>query len=252
MSGEPWSPLTAALDRAADQGCTIAVWLRDDDAVAPSPALARLTATCERHAMPVLLAVIPANAIPELAAFTAEHPMLAATQHGYSHANHAAPGERACELGGGRPLAAILDDLRRGRERLTHLFGSTAADILVPPWNRIDDAVRPALAGLGFRALSTFGPVVAPMVGIATLNTDLDIIDWRNGKVCRAHAALVQRLATLVDDAVARPHPIGLLTHHLIHDEAAWSFLDQGLQHLARHSAVRFASAADLCRPLSG
>ena len=39
-----------------------ALWLRDDDAVAPAPRFAQLTDLCARHDVPLCAAVIPAEA----------------------------------------------------------------------------------------------------------------------------------------------------------------------------------------------
>lgn len=242
---DPWAPVIEALDRAAAEGRTIRVWLRDDDAVSVTPALERLTALCAKHAMPVLLAIIPEPAEPGLPAFCARHPGLIPAQHGFRHVNHAAPGEKARELGGTRAVADILDDLRSGRAKLSSLFGQTC-DVLVPPWNRIDPDLLPALPGLGFRALSTFGPPSNTATGLVQLNCDIDPIDWREGKVCRPHDRLLQDLQRLIGEASGSGRPIGLLTHHLVHDQAAWEFCEAALSHLGRHGAVRFAAAHDL------
>lgn len=40
--------------------------------------------------------------------------------------------------------------------------------------------------------------------------------------------------------------PLGILTHHLIHEAALWAFLDQLFLRLTRHPAVRFVSARNL------
>jgi hypothetical protein len=45
--------------------------------------------------------------------------------------------------------------------------------------------------------------------------------------------------------------PIGLLTHHLVADEAVWAFCEAVLDILASHPAVRFATLAKLWLPAS-
>ena len=77
-----WLPLAAELDRWSEAGRQIRLWLRDDDAVAPTPALDRLSALGERFALPVLLAVIPAQAEPALAEALRDRPSLLPCQHG--------------------------------------------------------------------------------------------------------------------------------------------------------------------------
>ena len=196
-----WPGVKAELDRAFDTGRTVRIWLRDDDCVAVTPALERLASLCCGVGLPILLAVIPEPAEPDLAGWIGAHPAVTPCQHGFAHRNHAAPGERARELGGLRPAEAVLDELARGRAMLQALFGDRLSDILVPPWNRIDAALVPRLPGLGFSALSTFGPPEPD--GMRRLNSDLDIIDWRNGRVGRSVEDLARKLAGLL----ARPSP---------------------------------------------
>ncbi|MCW6510582.1 polysaccharide deacetylase [Lichenifustis flavocetrariae] len=234
-----WAPVSAALDRAAESGRTIEVWLRDDDAVSSTAALDRLAALARSRQLPVLLAVIPQRADWNLADFIAAEPLFTPTQHGFSHTNHARAGERACEMGGDRPLTSVLDDVMRGRDKLAALFGRRHAHILVPPWNRVDPALLPHLPDARFCALSTFADAHAGNRDLPVLNSTLDIIDWRNGRRCHAEAKLVQRLSDLID----RPEPIGILTHHLVHDDEAWQFLDHAFGWLASHGSVRLTSA---------
>lgn len=230
----------AALDRFAEAGRPLGVWLRDDDAVAPTAALDRLVALCALVRLPILLAVIPAGAEAALGAFVADHPSVNPCQHGFAHRNQAAAGERAIELGGERPLEAVCAELAEGRARLENLFGPRLRPVLVPPWNRIAPALEARLPGLGYSVLSTFGPPGPAVPGLKRLNCDLDIIDWRNGRVGRSPEDLDRRLAALVADRHAAEAPVGILTHHLAHDRAAWEGLELMLRCLGRHPAVRF------------
>ena len=237
-----WAPVGAALERAAAGGRTVEIWLRDDDAVTATGALERLTGLARDVELPILLAVIPGPADRHLARFVAAEPLLTPTQHGFMHENHAGPDARACELGGRRTPALVLDDLARGRDRMRDLFPDAHTDILVPPWNRIAPELLPHLPSLGFGALSTFADLHAGTAGLDVVNCNLDIIDWRNGRVGHREDKLVGRLATLIDSGA----PVGLLTHHLAHDAAAWRFLERALPYFAARPEVRFTSADHL------
>ena len=237
---DDWDAARGALDAAAAEGRTVHIWLRDDDCVAPTPALERLVALCDAVSLPILLAVIPEPAEAGLAPWLAAHPSVTFCQHGLAHRNHALSGERARELGG-RSVAAVLDDLARGRERMRDLFGGALADVLVPPWNRIDDAVIPHLASAGYSALSCFAPTPDPSP-LPRLDCDLDIVDWRGGRVGRPLGDLAGKVAGIV----ARQDRLGILTHHLAHDDAAWTALGAMLDGLAAHRAVRFSHARSL------
>ena len=235
-----WQPLQAELDIWRDDGQTARFWLRDDDAIAPTPALDRLIAILERHHIPALLAIIPKGAGPELAARLAGVDLVLPCQHGFSHRNHASPGEKPQELGLHRGLAPVLADLRAGRDRLSALFGDSLRSVLVPPWNRIDPALAPNLAELGFTALSTFSEPAPPGFRI---DANVDIIDWRATRSGHEHPKLVTKLVEALVAARKNQHaPVGILAHHLVHGERAWSFLEGLGAALASHRAARWVS----------
>lgn len=212
--------LQQALDRAAAEGRRLRFWLRDDDAVEPSAALDRLLALTAGR-VPLALAVIPAFTGQALADRLAGQAQVTVAVHGWAHANHAGEGEKKQELGAHRPVAVVLDELARGLAHLTALYGPRAAPVLVPPWNRIDPAVVAGLPGHGFRALSVFGPPKpAPL---RMINSTVDIMDWHGTRGGRSDDALLAEVLAGID----RDAPIGILTHHLVHDAQAWGFLDR-------------------------
>jgi len=224
---ELWRPLDTVLARYRDAGRRPVLWLRDDDAVEPTPALDRLLDTTRAASVPLLVASIPAGATPALAGRLAREPHVRVAVHGWSHANHAPPGRKTCELGADRPAAIVLGELQRGLVRLGELFGAQLDPVLVPPWNRIDKGLLPALPSLGYAGLSVFGsPFPAPL---AIVNSTVDIIDWRGTRGGRDIGELASEVAAGLQAALAdsAAPPVGLLTHHLVHDEAAWHFLEE-------------------------
>ncbi len=241
MTAADWRAIEILLDRFAAAGRTARFWLRDDDATEPTPLLDRLVALCERHRAPLLLAVIPEPATQGLADRLAGARQIQPCQHGYSHRNHAPEGTKSREFGPDRPLAVMLGELAAGRDRLLTLFGAELRPVLVPPWNRIDADLLPHLPALGFKALSTIGRQPFPgQPAIATINPLVDIIDWRHGRVGYDHAALIGKLAAELETALESGEAIGVLTHHLVHDETAWRFLETLLAITAAHPAVRW------------
>ena len=235
--------LIAELDRCADQDQRIALWLRDDDAIAVTPALERLLALTGQWEVPAVLAVVPMPAEPDLAVRLGALAHIRVATHGYAHRNHAPQAEKKQELGGHRPAAIVLGEIKAGLDRLAALFPDQAAPMVVPPWNRIAADLLPHLPGLGVRFLSAFGPEAPhePVPGLAQIDCQLDIIDWR---LRRSHpdALLAGRLAGLVRRHAPASAPIGILTHHLVHDEAAWGFLADLFRLTAGHEAVRWTS----------
>jgi len=238
--------LMNALDRAAGDGKRLLFWLRDDDAVEPTEQLEKLLKITSSSGVPLTLASIPANATPALAERIESAPHVSVAIHGWSHENHASAGEKKQELGLHRGRAVAIEEIEAGLARIRELFGQCGVALLVPPWNRIDPALLPTLGTMDFRALSVFGPEKrsAP---IPLLNTHVDIIDWKGNRGGRSADVLftetAQRIAQLTD------HPldtIGVLTHHLVHDAAAWDFLERLFDRTMEHPACCWMRSEDV------
>ncbi|MGH6924061.1 MAG: polysaccharide deacetylase family protein [Propylenella sp.] len=233
----------ALLDQAAAKTRRISFWWRDDDAVTTTPDLEKLLALARRHALPLALAVIPGDATDALVATLAAEPRVFVLQHGWRHQNHAPPHEKKMELGDHRPLAAVLEELGEGFARLGRMFPERFLPVLVPPWNRISRSVRNARHEIGLAGLSTFGPAPAEP---HLVNTHLDIIDWQaRGPLPRAEA-----YARLCEEVERRlrddPEPLGVLTHHLVHQEPSRRFLEELFSLTARHKAAAWPSIPEL------
>jgi peptidoglycan/xylan/chitin deacetylase (PgdA/CDA1 family) len=241
-----WQPLHTELERWQRAGRVADLWLRDDDAVAPTAALDRLLDLTARHTVPAMLAIIPARTGEALAARLASEPRIAVAVHGWAHQNHAPVGEKKQELGRHRQAAIVLDELSRAKAVIERLFARQAARVLVPPWNRIDGVLLPALPAIGFAALSVFGK--AKPSPITMVNTHLDIIDWHGGRGGKDHGALAQELAAELRSRreADSSEPIGVLAHHLVHDKAAWLFLEGLFEGTTGHPACRWVSIRDL------
>jgi len=223
----------------AGRGAAGDVWLRDDDAVEPTAALERLLDLTARHAVPTALAVIPAFTGEALADRLAEAPHAEVMVHGWSHENFAAEGEKKQELGDHRAVDVVLASLEKGLVRLRQLHGSRLSPVLVPPWNRIAPALVPRLGGIGFRALSVYGP--ERNAGLRAINTHVDVMDWRGTRGGRETAVLVGGMVARLRAIEAGRGTLGLLTHHLVHDAAVWTFLEDLFERTAHHPACRWA-----------
>ncbi len=232
--------LRAGLDDAAEAGSSIALWWRDDDAVAATPALERLLALAAACDAPLMIAAIPAEAEPCLGRRVAREGNVRLAVHGLAHLDHARAGDRPAEFGAHRPRAALVADAARGLALANRKFPpDRLLSVFVPPWNRLAPDLASALPGLGYRGLSAAGdrfggPQIA---GLVRADATLDPIDWRGTRSLRDPGALVDGL---ICDVAGRPsRPIGLLTHHRAHDESVWDFLGALLHVLVSHPAVR-------------
>lgn len=251
MQPKTWDDLTRELDAWAEANRVATLWWRDDDAVAPTPALMRMLDLTDRHGLELGLAAIPADAQESLAGALADRPYVAVLQHGYRHRNHAPRGEPAIECGGPRPTADVIAELTSGRRRMETLFAERFAPILAAPWNRIAPPVLARLAAAGFLGASAMGPRGEMPVadGLVVVNAHLDFLNWKE----RRFAGLSKALSGLIGELTARrtgstdpDEPLGLLTHHLDHDEAAWEFLEGLLAFIDTHPAARWVGARDI------
>lgn len=198
----------------------IYLFLRDDDAIAPTPALKRLDSLALHFSIPLALAVIPH--------FVKEPFFLDSTytvwQHGVTHQNHGT--EKKIELGG----TFEVSQLEAGYHKLATIFQEQFQPIIVPPWNRIEPYVLKACENLPFQGISAIG----------TLNTKLkqrpihlDVVDWQ------APGKPVYPLKILIDkfeQCLQQPGVtfIGILTHHLIHQEQDWQHLEAFFHYIAQ------------------
>lgn len=239
-----WQPLRDELRRWADAGRRVELWFRDDDAIEPTDALDRLLALSDGFAVPMTLAVIPAPTGQPLVERLARQKRLTVTVHGWTHRNYAPDEAKKQELGLHRPQAIVLDELREGFDKLKSLYTGQFAPMLVPPWNRIDKALLPELAAFGYRAVSVYG--LAKPRPIPLVNTHVDIMDWHGTRGGRPHAELVELLVgELRNRFEGNEEPIGILTHHLVHDTLAWSFIETLFDETAAHAAVDWRPVGD-------
>jgi hypothetical protein len=232
------------------------MWWRDDDAVAVTPALERLLAMRRTYDCGLALAIIPASLDAALPLRLHDEPAsVAILQHGYAHQNHAPADEKNVELGPHRPAAITIGELATGLMAMSQAFETRFLPVLAPPWNRISPTLVPVLPEIGFRGLTTYRARtrVEPVRGLLQVNTHVGPIVWRPQRGFPGEdqvlAALVRELGarrTAPPDSPAADEPTGLLTHHLVHDDAIWTFLDRLLNRLRAHPAVRIVPPAEI------
>lgn len=244
---EAWHPLLAELDAWHAGGRLATLWWRDDDAVAPTPALDRMLRLVERFRVPLGLAVIPARLTADLAPHLRDLPLVSVLQHGYLHRNYATAGERAAEFGAQRPLELRLRETSEGR-RILEQF-QHAVPIFVPPWNRYDRAIAPGLAQQGLRAVSAFAASEQLSGKICECNCQVDIISWR---ITRGFAGLDKTVRKLTEHLRARrlgelpiEQATGVLSHHLDHDDGCWEFLEAVFARTVTHPAAKWITPMD-------
>ena len=246
MMNELEAVLAGELDRWQQAGKVAQFWLRDDDAIEPTAALDRLLHVSGTFSVPLTLAVIPAHTGEALAGRLRGEPSCSVAVHGWSHRNHAGPAEKKQELGGHRAADMVLAELSQGFDRLSALHGSRFVPMLIPPWNRIDAGLIAQLPGLGYRALSVFGP--EKPAALPLINTHVDVMDWHGTRGGRDPRTLAMEIAARMRVMFDQGGTMGLLTHHLVHDDAVWDFMTALFQATANHPGCRWTPVADILR----
>ncbi len=245
-----WDDLEMELIKWSDQGVSATFWWRDDDAIDQTPALHRLYGYSRKYGVPLTLAVIPRDARLQLCTGSGVPGNLRLVQHGYAHVNHAPKSDKKSEFGLHRDLGMIINDVSSGLailKKFPHFFPS-----FVPPWNRVDPDLYDDMLNSGIHGISTFGSRGnrEPIPGLVQANTHVDIIDWHG---TRGFAGVGLVCKQIIDHLVARRtkkcdfrEPTGILTHHLVHDDECWRFLDVLFGKLGGHSAVRWLDGTEV------
>lgn len=225
----------------------ISFWWRDDDAVADTPSLQKLIATQqENRTIPLHLASIPQLLETSLPSLIKNSPNVWILQHGFSHQNYASAGERKIELGGEQNESTLRGNLSSGRETLKQRFADRYIDILVPPWNRVNVTALTAIDSLHYLALSGLGLDKNQSDKTARLNVHIDIINWKQRCFVGTDACLekiVNQIKIRRTEPAHRHEPIGLMTHHLAHDDDCWDFLSDFLQLTTEHTGAQWMQA---------
>ena len=251
-----WDGLAEELSAWQASGRVATFWWRDDDAVAASPALARLIALSAATGVPVAIAAVPRLIEPSLPTALAGHPGVWLLQHGFAHIDHAKGlGEGAWELGAHRPLATVLAELEAGREIMGDLFGAPFLPVIAAPWNRIDPRLMPGLAARGFLGVSSYGerPLFPPLADFVEANIHFDPSRWKAGARFRGETAALEMIVGHLRrrrSGEAEPdEPTGIVSHHAALDEASWRFLADLFRFVAQHPAGAWLSPRRIFSP---
>ena len=218
-----WSPLDVATEVHNP-----VLWWRDDDAIASTPALERLIDLAGRFDAPLMLASIPRDTTAALAERVLQEPRVTVAPHGWCHANHAPPPEKKAEFGAHRAHDVMATEASDGLSIIRSMFGAQAVAVFVPPWNRMDDAFVGPLKQAGYEAISGYGHRGISADPLPRFDAHIDPIDWRGTRSAVEANSLIRHVAGMIEDG----HPIGLMTHHLVHDAAIWELTEALVERL--------------------
>ena len=241
--------LKSALGERQQQAAPLRLFFRNDDVDEDEATLWRLLRFFLQRDAPINLGVIPGRLTAAcgglLAQYVSDSPAsLELNQHGWRHINHEREG-RMSEFGAGRTYAEQLADIAQGQARMTEAFGTHWFPVFIPPWNRCAEGAYRALDQLGFRALSAKqGNSVVTGYRFKEISITLDLYRWRGGACLKPSDEIVDDLTA----QVSRLHTIGVMLHHKVMDERAYSILGPMLDTLALYPIVRFHTFQSLLR----
>ena len=245
-----WKLLADELARWADEPRKAQFWWRDDDATREHPALERLVGLSESHGIALGLAVIPQGVDPVMLAGLPS--TVAILQHGCDHANRALNGMKKCEFPESLPTEVRLARLVEARTALSRASGARLLPVLVPPWNRLDDDLARRLPAAGYAGLSRFKARAKAQAvpGLREVNTHADLMSWHGARGFAGDDAVLHQLAAHLrakrTDLAVADEPTGLLTHHRVHDAAAWNFLGRLFEFTGGYPHVDWRDPVDL------
>jgi predicted deacetylase len=154
-------------------------------------------------------------------------PNLTVAQHGTDHVNRRPPGQPPNEYPSATSAAEVGLAIAAARRRMAE--AGLEPSVYVPPWNQVDETLLKALQHVGYRVYSAALDDHA-LPGLVQIGAQLDIMRWgRTPPRFRGEARIWDSLRRRL--RVARrcgqfQRSVGLLTHHLAHDAAAWRFLE--------------------------
>jgi len=236
--------LARELDRWRAAGYRPRLWWRDGDAREASPALDRLLEIAD--GLPLALAVVPYAVSTTLARSLYLAHNVTIAQHGIDHINRRQPAAGpAADYSQAIGSSILACKIRAGRQTLEQ--ADLKPVFYTPPWNRVEPVLLEALPLAGYGALSGWNDDRAIWPGLRRLDTHIDLLRWKNGARFRGADRIFEELRRHLAARRQRnafAEPIGLLTHHLEHDDECWRFLRVFLPSLRK--TVDFGDFEDL------
>ena len=228
---------TKRLIEMQEKNQTLKVWWRDDDCIEPTKELDKLIKISKENQAPISLAVIPKFCVKELKEVLAPHSQIEVLQHGIAHLNQASSGQKKCEFPDTLVPEKTSQDIMQGKLKLSTLFAEQFTPIFVPPWNRYSTKHLNLIHKSNFKKISGYGHSQDPFY----FNTHFDLINWKQGRSLIEENQAIE----LFQEITTLDSTIGLLSHHLVHDQAIWNFIEFLIPFLKGFDNVSFVSAKE-------
>jgi hypothetical protein len=147
-------------------------------------------------------------------------------------------------------LSAMVADAKDGQAAMDAVFGSQGWQrVFVPPFHALAMSFKAEISRLGYLGLSAGEPLTPRFDGLLEVNAEIDIMNWHTGTFLGADRVAEMLVKQLLDRRTgARPmdEPIGILSHHLVHDKKVFGFLCELFVFLSLSGVVRVLRADEL------
>lgn len=221
------------------------LWWRDDDCREPTWQLDRLLEV--RRDIPITLAVIPDVDLNPLANRLSATSDVTVAQHGVDHENKLPPGGPRSEFPVDASQSAVSAAVAAGRARM--VAAGLPPITFVPPWNEPSDRQIEAIKSARYDSYS-IGATGKPLEALKHVGAQVDILRWKGKPHFKGRRRVFDALRKQLEARRAMgayEEPIGILTHHLVHDEPAWRFLDWFVAY--SRNRFQWRSLSELCQP---
>jgi hypothetical protein len=263
------------LDLWQDNGAVANFWWRDDDAYIDNDRFRRLVGLADVTGAPIILAVSPGLMSESFVATLNGIRNVSVAAHGFRHVNHS-KSRQSGEFWHDRPLSVMSAEIENLATVFASMFPNRGLSMFVPPWHRFDPQLSPYLMRAGFKILSMhesftvralqiiaaklprFKMAFAKPASKATVPDGMKRVDIAINllKIGPHHQGTANPL--LIEHVIGAlrlrrlgfidaNRPIGLMTHHLQHDELAWEQLSQLVTAIAEHPASYFIQPENIC-----
>lgn len=228
--------LQKAIDRGLTNGTgTAQVFFRADDIGVPGKQFSQLIKLFRDHNLPLCLAVVPTwltdSRFQSLQNLTGQNTtQWCWHQHGWLHKNHETSGKKQ-EFGPGRPGAVQVQDLIKGKKRLTAIMTESFSPYFTPPWNRCSSDTLQGLAKLKFKGVSrSLKAKPLPPPGLPDLQINTDLHTRKENDPEKSFASLLKEFESGMQGGQS-----GIMIHHQRMNQYAFDFFSILLQLIASH-----------------
>ena len=202
------------------------IWFRDDDVGKRSKKFYKLNKLFKKYNIQICYAVIPNSLCQDVQECILKNRKCLVFQHGYSHQNNSKT-NKMVELSDDVDAVYLKSLMLKGKEQLQLKFAGQFKEILVPPYNNIDEKIQDKLKDY-YEGCSTYKHNKTKFKKM--FNPNCDIVDWENNNVT------LEYISSQIDKV--QGNILGVVIHHKYIDKLGFKFLNKLLKYIVKNKIV--------------